>query len=239
MAAEKVLDLIKTHDVEFVDFRFADMLGKQHHVTFPMHAIDASTFDDGKMFDGSSITGWKGINDSDMVLMPDASTAVLDPFAANPTLILSCDVLEPSTMQAYTRCPRSIAKRAEAYLKSTGIADTAFFGPEPEFFIFDSVRWTNEMRGASFEIESEEAAWSSNRKFEEGNSGHRPGIKGGYFPVAPVDSFGDLRGEMCKTLEAMGLIVEVHHHEVATAGQWFRHARASVAGERRHQSVRR
>jgi glutamine synthetase len=219
MSAEKVLDMVRDHKVEFVDLRFADMLGKEHHVTFPAHAIDTSTFEDGKMFDGSSIIGWKGINDSDMVLMPDPASAVLDPFTADPTLILSCDVLEPSTMQAYSRCPRSIARRAEAYLKSTGVADTAFFGPEPEFFIFDSVRWSNDMRGASFEIESEEAAWSSNRKFEEGNSGHRPGIKGGYFPVAPVDSLGDIRGEMCKALEAMGLTVEVHHHEVATAGQ--------------------
>ena len=219
MSAANVEKLIKEHKVQFVDLRFADMLGKQHHVTFPAHAVDASTFEDGKMFDGSSITGWKGINDSDMVLMPDPGSAVLDPFTADPTLILTCDVLEPSTMQAYSRCPRSIARRGEAYLKSTGIADTAFFGPEPEFFIFDSVRWSNEMRGASFEIDSEEAAWSSNRKFEQGNSGHRPGIKGGYFPVAPVDSLGDLRGEMCKALEAMGLTVEVHHHEVATAGQ--------------------
>jgi glutamine synthetase len=171
------------------------------------------------MFDGSSIAGWKGINDSDMVLMPDPASATLDPFAAHPTLNLVCDVLEPSTMQAYSRCPRSIARRAEAYLKSTGVADTAFFGPEPEFFIFDSVRWRNDMHGASFAIESEEAAWSSNREFEGGNSGHRPGVKGGYFPVAPVDSLGDLRGEMCKILEQVGLTVEVHHHEVATAGQ--------------------
>jgi len=219
MSADKVFDLIKKHNVEFVDLRFADMLGKQHHVTFPAHAIDAGTFEDGKMFDGSSITGWKGINDSDMVLMPDPTSAVLDPFAAHPTLNLVCDVLEPSTMQAYSRCPRSIARRAEAYLKSTGIADTAFFGPEPEFFIFDSVRWHNDMHGAGFSIESEEAAWSSNREFEGGNSGHRPGVKGGYFPVAPVDSLGDLRGEMCKILEQVGLTVEVHHHEVATAGQ--------------------
>jgi glutamine synthetase len=219
MANKEVFDLIKEHKVEFVDLRFADMLGKQHHVTFPTHAVDASTFEDGKMFDGSSITGWKGINDSDMVLMPDPGSAVLDPFAADPTLILTCDVLEPSTMQAYARCPRSIAKRAEAFLKSSGVADSAFFGPEPEFFIFDSVRWSNEMRGASFAVDSEEAAWSSNRKFESGNSGHRPGIKGGYFPVAPVDSLGDIRSEMCKVLEQMGLVVEVHHHEVATAGQ--------------------
>jgi len=219
MAAANVTKLIKDNNVEFVDLRFADMRGLQHHVTFPSTAVDDSLFEEGKMFDGSSISGWKGINDSDMVLMPDADSAVLDPFTALPTLILSCDVLEPSTMQAYTRCPRSVAKRAEAYLKSSGVADTAYFGPEPEFFIFDSVRWRNEMQGASFEIDSEEAAWSSNRKFEEGNAGHRPGIKGGYFPVAPVDSLGDMRGEICKILEGMGLEVEVHHHEVATAGQ--------------------
>jgi len=219
MAAASVTQLIKDNHVEYVDLRFADMRGLQHHVTFPARAVDETFFEEGKMFDGSSIAGWKGINDSDMVLMPDAGSAVLDPFAAIPTVILTCDVLEPSTMQAYSRCPRSVAKRAEAYLKSSGVADTAYFGPEPEFFIFDSVRWRNEMQEASFEIDSEEAAWSSNRKFEEGNAGHRPGIKGGYFPVAPVDSLGDIRGEICKVLEACGLEVEVHHHEVATAGQ--------------------
>src|SRR5690349_19634145 len=153
--------LVKDNNVEFVDLRFADMLGKQHHVTFPIKGIDESLFEDGKMFDGSSISGWKGINDSDMVLMPDASSAVLDPFSADPTLILTCDVLEPSTMQAYTRCPRSVAHRAESYLKASGVADAAFFGPEPEFFVFDSVRWRNDMQGSSFEIDSEEAAWSS------------------------------------------------------------------------------
>jgi glutamine synthetase len=214
-----VTSLIAENNVEFVDLRFADMLGKQHHVTFPVGAIDASLFEDGKMFDGSSIAGWKGINDSDMVLMPDAESAVLDPFTADPTVILFCDVLEPSTMQAYTRCPRSVAHRAEAFLKSSGIADTAYFGPEPEFFIFDAVRYKNDMQGASFQIESEEAAWSTNDKFEQGNSGHRPGVKGGYFPVAPVDSLNDLRAEMCKLLAAAGQTVEVHHHEVATAGQ--------------------
>jgi glutamine synthetase len=211
--------LIKEHNVEFVDLRFADMRGLQHHVTFPVSAVDASLFEDGKMFDGSSISGWKGINDSDMVLMPDADSAILDPFAADPTLILICDVLEPSTMQAYTRCPRSVAHRAESFLKSSGIADTAFFGPEPEFFIFDSVRYKNDMQGASFEIGSEEAAWSTNEKFDGSNSGHRPGIKGGYFPVAPVDSLQDMRSEMCKILQSLGQVVEVHHHEVATAGQ--------------------
>jgi len=214
-----VQKLIKDNNVEFIDLRFADMLGKQHHVTFPAKGIDESLFEDGKMFDGSSISGWKGINDSDMVLMPDPDSAILDPFTEAPTLILTCDVLEPSTMQAYTRCPRSVAKRAEAFLKSSGIADTAFFGPEPEFFIFDSVRYKNDMQGASFEIQSEEAAWSTNDKFDGSNSGHRPGVKGGYFPVAPVDSLQDLRSEMCQILEACGLTVEVHHHEVATAGQ--------------------
>ena len=167
MAAASVSKLIKENNVEYVDLRFADMRGLQHHVTFPARTVDETFFEEGKMFDGSSIAGWKGINDSDMVLMPDAESAVLDPFAAVPTVIMTCDVLEPSTMQAYTRCPRSVGKRAEAYLKSSGVADTAYFGPEPEFFIFDSVRWRNEMQGASFEIDSEEAAWSSNRKFED------------------------------------------------------------------------
>src|SRR6478735_2252253 len=219
MATNSVLKTIKDNEVEFVDLRFADMLGKQHHVSFPAHAVDDSTFEDGKMFDGSSISGWKGINESDMVLMPDPASAVIDPFAAHKTLLLQCDVLEPSTMQAYARDPRSVAKRAEAYLKSTGIADTAFFGPEPEFFIFDSVRFQNDMHRVAYEIGSEEGAWSSFKNFEGGNSGQRPGIKGGYFPVPPVDSFQDLRSEMCKVLEACGMVVEVHHHEVATAGQ--------------------
>jgi glutamine synthetase len=219
MSVENVLKMMKDHAVEFVDLRFADLAGKQHHVSFPANTIDAGTFEDGKMFDGSSIAGWKGINESDMVLMPDPTSAMLDPFTDDPTLILHCDVLEPASMQSYSRCPRGAAKRAEAYLKSTGIADAAFFGPEPEFFVFDSVRWRNEMGGASFEIDSEEAAWSSNRKYEGGNTGHRPGIKGGYFPVPPVDSLQDLRSEMCKVLAGLGIPVEVHHHEVATAGQ--------------------
>ncbi len=219
MTAQDVLALMKEKEVEFVDLRFADMLGVQHHISYPAHSVDESLFEDGRMFDGSSITGWKGINESDMVLLPDPATAVLDPFMADRTLLLQCDVLEPSTMQAYSRDPRSIARRGEAYLKSTGIADTAFFGPEPEFFIFDGVRFRNDMGHVSYEIDSEEAAWSSGARFEGGNSGYRPGIKGGYFPVPPGDSFQDLRSEMCKVLEAAGITVEVHHHEVATAGQ--------------------
>ena len=219
MSVSDVLTLIKDEDVQFVDLRFTDMLGKQHHVTFPAHSVDEAFFEDGKMFDGSSIAGWKGINESDMVLLPDPSTALIDPFMADTTLLLTCDVLEPHTMQAYSRDPRSLAKRAEAYLKSTGLADTAFFGPEPEFFIFDSVRWQNDMGKVFFEVESEEAGWASSKRIEGGNSGHRPGVKGGYFPVPPVDSLHDLRSEMCKVLEKLGQVVEVHHHEVATAGQ--------------------
>ncbi len=219
MSVTAVLQLIKEKQIEFVDLRFTDMVGKQHHVSYPAHAVDEAFFEDGRMFDGSSIIGWKGISESDMVLMPDPESALVDPFMADPTLILTCDVLEPHTMQAYSRDPRSLAKRAEAYLKSTGIADTAFFGPEPEFFVFDSVRWQNDMGKVSFEVESEEAAWSSNKRFEGGNSGQRPGVKGGYFPVPPVDSLQDLRSEMCKVLEQLGQVVEVHHHEVGTAGQ--------------------
>jgi glutamine synthetase len=211
--------LIKDHAIEFVDLRFADMRGAQHHVTFPVSIVEPSLFEDGKMFDGSSIAGWKGINESDMVLLPDPETALVDPFTADPTLILVCDVLDPATMQGYSRCPRGVAKRAEAFLKASGIADQAFFGPEPEFFIFDSVRWANEMGHTFFEIDSEEAHWNSKKEYEGGNTGYRPGVKGGYFPVAPTDSLHDIRAEMCKVLAAAGIEVEVHHHEVANAGQ--------------------
>lgn len=219
MSAEDILKTIKDEDIEFVDLRFADTLGKEQHVTLPASQVDEDLLNDGKMFDGSSITGWKGINESDMVLMPDTSAAYVDPFSDVATLNLRCDVLEPDTLQAYSRCPRSLAKRAEAYLASTGVADQAFFGPEPEFFVFDDVRWKNDMSGASFQIDSEEAAWNSNKKYEGGNTGHRPGVKGGYFPVSPVDSLADLRSLICVTLEACGVPVEVHHHEVGTAGQ--------------------
>jgi glutamine synthetase len=219
MSAEKVLMMMKDEDVKFVDFRFTDTRGKEQHVTVPAHQVDEEVFEQGKMFDGSSIAGWKGINESDMILMPEPETAMLDPFFDEPTLILRCDVLEPTTGQGYERCPRSLAKRAEAYLKSTGVADTAYFGPEPEFFIFDDVRWDAEMSGAFYQIDSEESSWNSEKVFENGNIGHRPGIKGGYFPVPPVDSLQDIRSAMCLTLEKMGVVPEVHHHEVATAGQ--------------------
>ncbi|MFZ4700579.1 MAG: glutamine synthetase beta-grasp domain-containing protein, partial [Candidatus Methylumidiphilus sp.] len=178
-----VLQMISEKEVRYVDFRFCDTRGKEQHVTVPASTIDEDLFEDGKMFDGSSIAGWKGINESDMILMPDPTTAVLDPFFDDTTLILRCDIIEPTTMQGYERDPRSIAKRAETYLKSTGIADTAFFGPENEFFVFDDVRWGTSMQGAFFKIDSEEAGWNSEKVYEDGNIGHRPGIKGGYFPV--------------------------------------------------------
>ncbi len=219
MSASDVLNLIKEQDVKFVDFRFCDTKGKEQHVTVPAHTIDADELEEGKMFDGSSIAGWKGINESDMILMPDTETAVLDPFFEETTLIIRCDVIEPATMQGYERDPRSLAKRAEAYLKSTGIADTAFFGPENEFFVFDSVQWASDISGSSYKIDSEEACWSSEKVYADGNMGHRPTVKGGYFPVPPVDSLQDLRSAMCLALEEMGVTTEVHHHEVATAGQ--------------------
>ncbi len=219
MSGSDVLKMISDREVKFVDFRFTDSRGKEQHVTFPAEAVDEEVFESGKMFDGSSIAGWKGIQESDMILMPDADSAVIDPFAEETMLNLTCDVIEPSTMQGYDRCPRSLAKRAEAYLKSSGIADTAFFGPEPEFFIFDDVRWGTGIHGAFYHIDSQEAGWNSEKTYPDGNTGHRPGIKGGYFPVPPVDSLHDIRAAMSLTLQDMGVPVEVHHHEVATAGQ--------------------
>lgn len=223
MTADDILSRLRQNEdgepIDFVDLRFCDTLGKEHHLTLPRSAVDEELFEEGKMFDGSSITGWKGINESDMVLMPDPETAVMDPFSADPALILRCDVLEPNTMEPYNRCPRSLAKRAESYLVASGVADTAFFGPEPEFFVFDDVRWNVDIGGCSYQIDSSEAAWNSAREYAQGNTGHRPGVKGGYFPVPPVDSLHDLRGMMVKHLESMGVVTEVHHHEVGTAGQ--------------------
>ncbi|EKO3728432.1 glutamate--ammonia ligase [Vibrio metschnikovii] len=219
MSVENILSLIQENEVKFVDLRFTDTKGKEQHISIPAHQIDADFFEEGKMFDGSSVAGWKGINESDMVMMPDASSAVLDPFTDDVTLNIRCDILEPATMQGYDRDPRSIAKRAEDYMRSTGIADTVLVGPEPEFFLFDDVKYTNNMSGASFKIDDIEAAWNTGAEIEGGNKGHRPGVKGGYFPVAPVDSSQNIRSAMCLIMEEMGLVVEAHHHEVATAGQ--------------------
>ncbi len=217
--SSKTLGLIQEHSARWVDLRFTDSRGKEQHVTNSAAKVDEDFFDDGAMFDGSSIAGWKAINEADMILMPDDSTAVFDPFTEEPTINLRCDVVEPSTLQGYERDPRGIAKRAEAYLAASGIGDTAYFGPEPEFFIFDDVKFKAEMSGAMYQIESEEAAWMSAENIEGGNIGHRPGVKGGYFPVPPVDSYLDVRNAMCSAMEAMGLVIDLHHHEVGTAGQ--------------------
>jgi glutamine synthetase len=219
MSASDVLKMIKDRDVKFVDFRFTDTQGKEQHVSVPSHTIDEDVLAEGKMFDGSSISGWKGINESDMILMPDCDSQVIDPFCEEVTMNLRCDVVEPSDMQGYNRDPRSIAKRAEAYLTSTGIGDTAYFGPENEYFVFDGVQWGDEMGGVFYKIESEEAAWNTGKEYDGNNMGHRPGVKGGYFPVPPIDSLQDLRSTMCMTMEDMGVETEVHHHEVGTAGQ--------------------
>lgn len=219
MSGSDVLKMIKDNEVKFVDLRFTDTRGKEQHVTMPVTMVDDELFTDGKMFDGSSIAGWKGINESDMVLMPDPASAVLDPFSEEAQINIRCDILEPNTMQGYERDPRSVAKRAEAYLQSTGIADVAYFGPEPEFFILDDIRWGTDMSGCFVKIDSDEADWNSERVYAGGNIGHRPSVKGGYFPVPPVDSLHDIRHAMCLTMEEMGVPVEVHHHEVATAGQ--------------------
>ena len=217
--AAEVLKMVKDNEVKFVDFRFADTRGKEQHVSVPVSHFDIDKFESGHAFDGSSIAGWKGIEASDMLLIPDPNTANIDPFMEETTLFMQCDVIEPSDGKGYDRDPRSIAKRAEAYLKSSGLGDTAYFGPEPEFFIFDGVRWGADMSGSFVKIDSEEASWSTGAKIEGGNSGHRPTVKGGYFPVPPVDSFQDMRSEMSLILESLGIPVEVHHHEVAGAGQ--------------------
>jgi glutamine synthetase len=219
MTPADVLKLIKEKEAKFCDLRFTDTIGKEQHVTIPARLVDESLFKEGKMFDGSSIAGWKGINESDMILMLDPETAVIDPFYEETTINIRCDVIEPMTMQGYGRDPRSLAKRCEAYIKSSGIADSALFGPENEFFIFDSVKSGSAMRGNFYEIDSVQGAWNSGTAYEAGNMGHRPAIKGGYFPVPPVDAFQDIRSAMCLALEEMGLKVEVHHHEVATGGQ--------------------
>lgn len=219
MSVENVLKMIEEMDVKFVDLRFTDTKGKEQHVTIPARLVDEEMLTEGKMFDGSSIAGWKGINESDMVLMPDADSAVMDPFFEDATLNLRCDILEPSTMTGYDRDPRSVARRAEEYLKSTGIADTAYFGPEPEFFMFEDVRFKTDMSGSFVKIDDPEAAWNSDKTYEGGNYAHRPRVKGGYFPVPPVDSSQDIRSQMCLVMEQMGLRIEAHHHEVATGGQ--------------------
>ena len=216
---KKTLNLIQSEEARWVDMRFTDTRGKEHHVTLPVEEINPKFFEEGKMFDGSSIAGWKGINESDMILMPDDNSAVVDPFFEDPTINLRCHIIDPATERGYNRDPRSIAMRAENFLRTQKLGDAALFGPEPEFFVFDDVRFDNSMSGAFYQIGSSEAAWSSGKKYQEGNLGHRPMVKGGYFPVPPVDRLHDLRAHMCDSMQQMGLSVEVHHHEVGTAGQ--------------------
>ena len=216
--SNKLFDLIESSGAKWVDFRFTDTHGKELHLTFPASTVDEDTLEDGKMFDGSSVAGWKGIESSDMILLPDVKTAYLDPFYESPTVVVSCDVIEPATMQGYEKDPRSIARGAETYLKSTGIGDTAYFGPEPEFFVFDDVKWQIDESGAQHSISSEAASWSSNKEYAWGNNGQRPALKGGYAVTAPMDHYQDMRAVMCDRIEdIMGEgRVEVHHHEVAS-----------------------
>ncbi len=212
---DDVFKIIKEQEVSFVDLRFTDPRGKWQHLTMTSAFVDEASFVDGIMFDGSSIAGWKDISESDMALIPDPESAVMDPFAAQSMIVLVCDVLEPSTGQPYGRDPRSAAHRAEAHLANSGIGDTAFFGPEAEFFVFDDVRFDVSMNNTFYTIDSEEGPYVSGKSFPEGNPGHRPLPKGGYFPVPPVDSVPDLRAEMVTTMQEMGLTMDKHHHEVA------------------------
>lgn len=217
--SEHTLNLIQEKNVKWIDLRFTDFKGKEQHLTIPASVVNEDFFEDGQMFDGSSFAGWKGIDASDMIMMPDANSCFIDPFMEDVTLVVRCDIIEPATMQGYERDPRSVARRAEEYLKSTGYGDTAFFGPEPEFFMLDDVRWGLDSSGVFYRVNSLEGAWNSNATMPGGNMGHRPRIQGGYLPVPPVDSHHDIRAAMCNTLEQIGLTVEVHHHEVASAGQ--------------------
>jgi len=219
MSVHEILKLIAEQQVKFIDLRFTDTLGKEQHVSISASVVDEELFTQGKAFDGSSIKGWRGIENSDMILLPQADTALLDPFYEEPTLLIYCDVVVPHSLTGYDRDPRTIAKRAEAYLQETGIADVAYFGPEPEFFVFDDVRWKVEMGSAFYEIDSNEAAWNSAKVIAGGNIGHRPSVKGGYFPVPPVDSSQDMRSTISIILEQLGIPVEAHHHEVATGNQ--------------------
>ncbi len=212
---KKIMEMIKENDVTFVDVRFTDPRGKMQHLTQHVETISEDSLEEGFMFDGSSIAGWKAINESDMLLKPDLYRAYMDPFFAQPTLALFCDVLEPSSGQPYSRDPRSTAKSAISHMESTGVADTAFFGPEAEFFLFEDIKMDVSMNRGYYEVDSSEGPYNSAKNYDEGNLGHRPGVKGGYFPVPPVDSGQDVRSEMLSVMADMGIPVEKHHHEVA------------------------
>ena len=216
MSADKMLKTISDENVEYVDIRFTDPRGKLQHVTVMSDQVDGDFIDEGFMFDGSSIAGWKSIEASDMKLMIDTDSAYIDPFYAEKTLCVHCSVVEPDTGEAYERDPRGTAEKAEAYLKSSGVGDVAYMGPEAEFFLFDNVRFSNEMNKVSFEVDALDASWNTDTDYEMGNTGHRPGIKGGYFPVNPIDDGQDIRSEMLSTMKRLGMKVDKHHHEVAS-----------------------
>ncbi|AJS59648.1 type I glutamate--ammonia ligase [Paenibacillus sp. IHBB 10380] len=218
MSVENVLKSIQNNNIEWVDFRFVDLAGRAHHISLPSSEVDEETFVNGVAFDGSSIAGFRGIEESDMVMMPDPESTFIDAFTAHPTLNIMCNIHTPDG-EAYERDPRGIAAKAEEFLQKSGVGTTAFFAPESEFFIFDDVRYESGMNSSSFFVDSEEAAWNTNRKEEGGNLGFKVGVKGGYVPVAPIDKQQDIRSEMCRLLEESGLRIERHHHEVATAGQ--------------------
>ena len=209
--------MIKEKDVQYVDLRFTDVRGKMQHVTFDLSMVDKDLFVDGTMFDGSSIAGWKAINESDMLLMPDPTSARIDPFFQNTTLAIMCDILNPNDNTAYNRDPRMMAKKAENYLKSGGFGDTAYFGPEAEFFVFSDVKWNTDPNNTGYSFDDSELPYNTGKSYEGGNMGHRPGPKGGYFPVPPIDSLQDMRSEMLTLMSEMGLQPEKHHHEVAPA----------------------
>ena len=219
MSKNALLAAIEEHDAKFIDLRFSDMLGTEQHITLPVSAVDDDLLEHGKTIDGSSFKGWQKIHQSDLTLLPDTTSFLLDPFYQDNTLFLRCDVLDPLTMTPYQRDPRALAKKAETYLQSTGIADRVFFGPEPEFFIFDDVRWNSNLNESFYRVDSEEGQWNSGQVIPGGNIGHRPPIKGGYFPMPPIDSSQDIRSAISLTLESLGIVVEAHHHEVATANQ--------------------
>lgn len=214
---DDILKQIKDQDIKFVDLRFTDPKGKMQHVTFDVGMVDDDFFENGQMFDGSSISGWKAINESDMTLMPDTASAVIDPFFQQTTMAIFCDILDPISGEAYSRDPRTTAKKAEAYLKNSGVGETAYFGPEAEFFVFDDVRWSTEPHTTGYSFDSTELPANTGKSYETGNMGHRPGPKGGYFPVPPIDSEQNMRSEMLSIMGEIGLNPEKHHHEVAPA----------------------
>ena len=220
MTFDEIKQLIDEHNVQYADLRFTNTKGKEQHITLPIHLITESFFSDGKLFDGSSMPGWCTINKSDMLLMPVDGPVFLDPFFKVPTIIIRCDILDPTTLAGYEKDPRSIARRAENFMRSEGIADEAFLGPELEFYMFDGIRFKHDMSGCMYQIEDYEAAWNSDKEYtDRPNLGHRPMVQGGYFPVPPVDSSQDIRTQMCEVLKKFDIEPEAHHHEVGTAGQ--------------------